>query len=336
MARWTRLLPRIPYWFIVLPCWSAHMGLLSLHILSGKALAQFITNANESRQRPDCRDHLNRTEYLPLLQRSLKFGLKTGLLSLGVFVFEILVFLRVARGSVSLGIAFVPLWIIVAVGILDGLICQSQHGLRVLCWILAFTTMVLTVLKVDAGIDSLRWKLVLAPILAVLGIASVSLIYIVYGHQIGYYRLTESQLTAANLYSLAALLTIVLVVMISEVMPLSRPVEIESRVLVVLLAPLVVALVGMGAWVVSRDEFGRLLLYGGQAAVHPRILRWESGGWTTVQGRGVTTIPMLGEVSFLPLERDQASWLYPCQEDQNSPVEHPYLDGAQQNFILRR
>lgn len=327
------------------------MGLLSLHMLSAQALAQFISNANESRQRPDCRDHLNRTEYLPLLQRSLKFGLKTGLLSLGVFVFEILVFLRVARGSVSLGVAFGPLWVIVAVGILDGLICQSQHGLRVLCWILTFLTMVLTVLKVDyysyggyydaATANSsfllLRWKLVLAPILIVLGIASVTLIYIVYGHQIGYYRLTESQLTAANLYSLAALLTIVLVVMISEVMPLSRPVEIETRVLVVLLAPLVVALVGMGAWVVSRDEFGRLLLYGGQAAVHPRILRWEAGGWTTVQGRGVTTIPMLGEVSFLPLERDQASWLYPCQDEPNlQPEQHPYLDAAQQHFILRR
>jgi hypothetical protein len=138
--------------------------------------------------------------------------------------------------------------------------------------------------------------MVVSPIVTVLSIASATLIYIVYGHQIGYYRLTEAQLTAGNLYSLAALISIVLVVVIGEVIPLARPVEIETRVFVVLMAPLVVVLVGMGAWVVSRDEFGRLLLYGGQAAVHPRRLRWEANGWTSVQGRGVTSIPLFGEV----------------------------------------
>lgn len=348
-ARWTGLLPRIPVWCIVVPCWSSHIGLLVLHVLSAQALSRFIADANAARQQPDSRDHVNRTEYLPLLQRSLKFGLKTGLLSLGFCLFEILVFLRVARGVVSLGVACGPLWAIVAVGILDGLICQSQHGLRVVCWFLLFGAMVLAVLRVDAGWVWIRWQVVVAPVLVVVAIATGTLIYIVYGHQIGYYRLTESQLTAANLYSLAALVTLVLVVMTSEVMPLSRPVEIETRVLMTLLAPLVVSLVGMGAWVVSRDEFGRLLLYGGQAAVHPQILKWEHGkGWTTVQGRGVTVLPMLGEVSFLPLAESQSSCLYPCQQDttttnvattttpqsSSSATGHPYLD-ATQHYILR-
>ena len=344
MARWTRLLPQIPFWFIVLPCWSAHVGLLWLHVLSAKALASFIAEANDSRQRPDSRDHLNRTEYLPLLQRSLKFGLKTGLLSFAVFLFEVLIYIRVARGSISLAAAFTPLWVLVTAGIVDGLICKTQHVLRVLCWILTFCAMVMTVLKVDHGWNGIRWRVVVSPVVTVLSIASCSLIYIVYGHQIGYYRLTESQLTAGNLYSLAALICIVLIVMIGEVIPLSRPVEIETRLFVVILAPLVVALVGMGAWVVSRDEFGRLLLYGGQSAVHPMKLRWESAGWTSVQGKGVTVIPMFGEVSFQPLEKKPiehavemltccSGTCYPYEEDDDettvtdsNKLDHPYLD----------
>jgi hypothetical protein len=268
-------------------------------------LSTFIAEANDSRQRPDSRDQLNRTEYLPLLQRSLKFGLKTGLLSFFVFIFEILIFIRLSRGShsMSLNAAFIPLWILISGCILDGFICRTQHFLRVICWLLSFAAMVLLVLKVDYDCNAIRWRVVVSPVVAVLSIASANLIYIVYGHQIGYYRLTEAQLTAGNLYSLAALICIILVVMIGEVIPLSRPVEVETRLFVVILAPLVVCLVSMGAWVVSRDEFGRLLLYGGQAAVHPMKLRWESKGWTSVQGKGVTVIPMFGEVSFRPLER---------------------------------
>jgi len=95
----------------------------------------------------------------------------------------------------------------------------------------------------------------------------------------------------------------VLVVVIGEVIPLTRPVEVETRLFVVILAPMMVCMVGMGAWVVSRDEFGRLLLYGGQSAVHPKKLRWEANGWNCVQGRGVTIIPMFGEVVYQPLER---------------------------------
>jgi len=340
MARWTRLLPNLPFWFILLPSWLSHVGLFWCHITSAKALSSFIAEANESRQRPDSRDHLDRTEYLPLLQRSLKFGLKTGLISFGIFIFEILIYCRLARNRLSLSICFLPIWIMVFGGIVDGIICRTQHFMRLICWVLVFVAMILLCLKVDYGHDAIRWRMIVSPIVTVLSIASATLIYIVYGHQVGYYRLTESQLTAGNLYSLAALISIVLVVVIGEVIPLSRPVEIETRVFVVLMAPLVVVLVGMGAWVVSRDEFGRLLLYGGQAQVHPRKLRWEAKGWTTVQGRGVTNIPMFGEVSFRPLEQKPTSSLemcacctcYPYEEDEEEMVQyiddvgnHPYL-----------
>ena len=289
----------LPFWFILLPSWLSHVGLFWCHLMSAKALSNFISGANDSRQRPDSRDHLDRTEYLPLLQRSLKFGLKTGLVSFGVFVFEILLYFRLSRGYLSWTFVLLPIWIMVLGGILDGIICKTQQFLRVICWLLLFVSMVLGCMKADYGFQWARWRMVISPILAVLSISSATLIYIVYGHQIGYYRLTEAQLTAGNLYSLAALISIVLMVVVGEVMPLARPVEIETRVFVVLMAPLVVTLVGMGAWVVSRDEFGRLLLYGGQSAVHPRKLRWEKNGWTSVQGRGVTIIPMFGEVRYV-------------------------------------
>jgi hypothetical protein len=306
MARWTRLLPKLPFWFILLPSWLAHVGLFWCHITSAKALSAFIAEANESRQRPDSRDHLDRTEYLPLLQRSLKFGLKTGLVSFGIFIFEILTYCRLAKERLSLTVCFTPIWIIVFGGIVDGIICRTQHFIRVVCWVLVFAAMILLCLKVDSGHDEIRWRMIVSPIVTVLSVASATLIYIVYGHQVGYYRLTESQLTAGNLYSLAALISIVLVVVIGEVIPLARPVEIETRVFVVLMAPLVVVLVGMGAWVVSRDEFGRLLLYGGQAQVHPKKLRWEGKGWTTIQGKGVTNIPMFGEVRYVQATRERA------------------------------
>lgn len=353
-------MPGLPFWFILLPSWVAHCGLLWLHVLSAQALSHFIADANESRQRPDSRDHLNRTEYLPLLQRSLKFGLKTGLLSFVMFLFEILIYVRMAKGTISLSAAFIPLWLLVLGGIIDGLICKTQHFLRVICWVLAFTAMFLTCLKVDYHVDAIRWRIVISPVVAFLSVASGTLIYIVYGHQVGYYRLTESQLTAGNLYSLAALICMVLMIMIGEVIPLSRPVEIETRLFVVILAPLVVCLVGMGAWVVSRDEFGRLLLYGGQSAVHPMKLRWEAKGWTSVQGKGVTVIPMFGEVAFQPLERPFvpqpkprvvemclccSGSCYPYEEEDEETVHltddlasHPYLDPGHSSrpFIAMR
>jgi len=299
MAKWTELIHDLPYWFILLPSWGTHVGLLFCHMKSASALSTFISEANDNRQRPDSTDHLDRTEYLPLLQRSLKFGLKTGLLSFCTFIFEVLMYIRVARGTLPLAVAFIPLWVLVGGGILDGIICKSQHFLRVLCWVLIFTSMILAVLRQDYGMEEIRWRYVVSPIVAVLSISSGTLIYIVYGHQVGYYRLTESQLTAGILYSMAALICIILVILIGELMPLSRPVEIETRFFIVVMAPLVVCLVGMGAWAVSRDEFGRLLLYGGQTAVHPMKLRWEPQGWNSVQSRGVSVIPMFGEVRYV-------------------------------------
>mmetsp|Transcript_6984 Transcript_6984/g.14865 ORF Transcript_6984/g.14865 Transcript_6984/m.14865 type:complete len:590 (-) Transcript_6984:58-1827(-) len=340
MARWINLLSNLPYWFILLPSWLSHLGLFWCHISSAKALSSFIADANESRQRPDSSDHLDRTEYLPLLQRSLKFGLKTGLISFGIFIFEILFYLRLANGKLSMISCFMPIWIMVFVGIIDGIICRTQHILRLISWVLIFTAMVLLCLKLDYHHEEIQWRMIVCPIVMVLSIASASLIYIVYGHQVGYYQLTESQLTAGNLYSLAALLSIVLVVVIGEIIPLNRHVDIATAIFVVSMAPIVVVLVGMGAWVVSRNEFGRLLLYGGQAQVHPRRLRFDANGWTGVQGSGVKNIPMFGEVSFRPLNRTNQNNIelcmcctcYPREEDEediaqhiNDVSHHPYL-----------
>jgi len=296
MARCSQLLPELPFWFILIPSWFSHVGLLWCHVRSAQALSRFISQANDNRQRPDSTDHIDRTEYLPLLQRSLKFGLKTGLLSFCTFIFEVLVYVRIAKGTVTLGACFVPLWFIVVGGMLDGIICKTQSFFRLLCWILVFSSMVMAVMRVDYGFTQLPWEIIVTPIVVVLSFASLALMYIVYGHQVGYYRLTESQLTAGILYSMSALITIVLVVVVAKIMPVNTLVPIETRIFVVIMPPLVVCLTGMGAYAVSRDEFGRLLLYGGQAAVHPMKLRWESKGWNSVITKGVTVIPMFGEV----------------------------------------
>jgi hypothetical protein len=296
MARWTLLLVDVPFWFILLPSWCSHIALLWCHIKSARALSKFIAEANENRQRPDSTDATDRTEYLPLLQRSLKFGLKTGLLSFCTLIFEVLLYVKLATGAISLLLCLAPLWLLIGGSIIDGIVCKTQHFVRVLCWILLFSGMVLIVLRMDYGVEAIQWRIVISPIVAVLSICSGTLIYIVYGHQVGYYRLTEAQLTAGILYSMSALICVVLVVLIGEVLPMSRPVEVETRFFFLITAPLVVCLTGMGAWAVSRDEYGRLLLYGGQSAIHPRKLRWEKDGWTTVQSKGVTNIPMFGEV----------------------------------------
>jgi hypothetical protein len=75
-------------------------------------------------------------------------------------------------------------------------------------------------------------------------------------------------------------------------------------------------------------------------------LRWEAKGWTSVQGKGVTVIPMFGEVSFQPLEKRPAEQAlemltccsgtcYPYEEDDEETTHlnedlglgyHPYLD----------
>lgn len=353
MARWTKLLPDIPYWIILSPAWISHAGLFICHVLSARALSFFITEANENRQRQDSTDHLDRTEYLPLLQRSLKFGLKTGLLSFFIFVFEILLYLKIATGSISLGLALIPIWIIVLGAIFDGTVCKTQHILRLICWILFFFSMVLLVLKVDRRMDIIEWRLVVSPLVGLLGIFSATLIYIVYGNQVGYFRLTEPQLTAGILYSMATLMCIVLVVIVGEVIPIQAPAEIPMRVFVVILAPVIVALVGMGAFVVSRDEFDRLLQIGGQPSVFPMKLRLEPNGWTSVESKGVSVIPMFGEVRYEPLQKSNTESIelcsccacYPYEEDEEVPVQYqpqyqpqdlgtqPYLSEASSHSV---
>ena len=210
MVRWTELVLDLPYWFVLLPSWGSHVGLLWCHISSAKALSRFISEANDNRQRPDSMDHLDRTEYLPLLQRSLKFGLKTGIVSFFIFVFEVLLYIRMAKGSISLGVTFIPVWIFVVGGLLHGLVCKTQHPLKLLCWMLALTSMILATMRVDYGMEDVKWRFIISPLVAILSISSGTLIYIVYGHQIGYYRLTEAQLTAGILYSMAALISVIL------------------------------------------------------------------------------------------------------------------------------
>ena len=270
-------------------------------IKAARALSTFISAANENRQRIDSTDHMDRAEYLPLLQRALKFGLKAGLLSFFLFVFEILYFIRLSLGSdlISLAVAFIPLWIIVGSGILDAIICKSQSMLRLISWLLLLSGMILIVCKVDNLDESLKWRTVFTPIELLLIILSCSLIYIVYGHQIGYYRLTESQLTAGIIYASSSIVSFILVLLFGELLTSNKPMELPIRLFVTLLTPLVVSLVGLGAWAVCRDEFNRLLIYGGQSAVYPKKLIFEGDGWTCVEGKGADIIPLFGEVRYV-------------------------------------
>jgi hypothetical protein len=296
------ILNTIPYWLIFSFSWLSHFGMFLCQIESGRALSVFISDANENRQRQDSTDHLDRTEYLPMLQRSLKFGLKAGCISFCGFLFEILLYLKMAGIShMSLGAVMVPIWIIVTFGILDGIICKTQHWLRVACWMLLWTSMFLAVLRVDYDHTELQWNMIHIPVIMTLAICGSTLSYIIYGHQIGYFRLTESQLTAGILYSMSVLIAIVLLVVMGEVIPLKgHPVELETRLFLVTLAPLTMSLVGVGAWAVSKDEFRRLLQYGGQAAVHPMKLKFdEVRGWNAVESKGVTIVPMFGEVRYV-------------------------------------
>ena len=299
LARYSQLLFALPLYIILLPLWGSHAGLLMSHLASARALSHFIADANENRQRQDSTDHLDRTEYLPLLQRSLKFGLKTGALSLCAFISEVLVYAHLARGDMSLAAALTPVWIVLVGGILDGVLCKTQHLLRLLCWFLAFSSLVLLVMRVDYGMEIIQWRIVVIPIVALLSVSSATLIYIVYGHQVGYFRLSEAQLTAGILYSMAALLCVIVVVAVGQFLPVEGADwewTLDTQLFLVGLGPIVVLLVGAGAWNVSRDEFDRLLRFGGQAAVHPMKLKLEKEGWTALVGSGITVIPMFGEV----------------------------------------
>jgi hypothetical protein len=314
MAKWTGLLHTLPYWIILSPCWLSHASLFACHIYAAKALSAFISQANTNRQRSDSTDHIDRTEYLPLLQRSLKFGIKTGAISLAMFLFEILLFVRLSFGKMNVSVVLMPLWIIVMGGILDGIVCKTQHALRVFSWILLFGFMTLMVLRVDHNVNVLTWRMVFAPLLALLTIASASMLYILQGHHVGYYKLTDSQYAAGILYALSILSAIVLIVLLL-VEDLLRPTLLRTILFMETLAPLTVAIFCLGAYAVSRDEFERLLQYGGQAAVHPKKLVLEKSGWAVVESEGVMWMPMFGEVRYEPLDcrlRSRFLELCPC------------------------
>ena len=299
MARWTGLLPKVTFWFLLLPCWSSHICLIGCHLYSARTLFRFINEANSKRHRSDSTDHIDRVEYLPLLQKALKFGLKTGALSLSLFIFEILLYYRLAFGSLRLIVVFLPIWIIVVFGIIDGIICKTQHISRVFSWLLALSFMVLLVLRFDYDYEEeLRLRVLLGPLATLLAIATLTLIYILYGNQIGYFRLSESQLNAGILYSLGILGAATLCGMFF-IMHMARPNIFEMRVVMVALAPLSVALMGLGAWAVSRDEYDRLLQNGGQSSVQPMKLRLEKSGWSAIESKGATIIPMFGEVRYV-------------------------------------
>ena len=314
MSCWMHVIPVVfPIWIIFLPAWLSHIGLLVCHIQSAKALSQFISNANENRQKPDTTDHLDRTEYLPLLQKSLKFALKAGFIALCGFALEILIYIKVSsagepegdtsHSNLTLSVVLLPVWIIVIGGVLDGLICKTQHWIRVLCWLLLLTSMIMAVLRVDYHLRVLSWRVIILPLVGNLVISGTALVYILYGHQLGYFRLTESQLTAGVLYALSVLVCTVLLVVMGEIVPIQQQVEFETRLFIVMLAPLVMSLFGVGAWAVGKDEFRRLQLHGGQNLVYPKKLRFEPDGWTAVEGRGVANIPMFGEVRYVPCHK---------------------------------
>jgi hypothetical protein len=103
-------------------------------------------------------------------------------------------------------------------------------------------------------------------------------------------------LTASVFYWASSFLAIILVAIMGDAVTLPDLIQLDLLLVTVILAPIVVALVGFGAYFISRDEIERLLKYGGQSAVMPMRLRLETNGWTSVASKGVVTIPMLGDV----------------------------------------
>ena len=319
-ARFLHLLPTLPFWIIFLPSLISHFGVLFVHIRSARNLSRFISDTNDGRQRSDSRDHLDRTEYLPLLQRSLKFGLKTGSLCFLLFIFQLLLYLHLSaeqrnksadQGTFTLNTCLLPVWILVIGGICDGVVCKTQSFLRLVCWSMAFASMSMLVLKLDYGFDEYTWTTILFPVAIILLISGGSLIYVLYGHQLGYFQLTENQYMAGIMYCISIFMMLCLCVVLSEVIPGMIP-DMQTRLFVVILAPLVVGLIGLGAWGVSKDEYKRMLLLGGQQSVHPMRLRLEPAGWTCVESRGVALFPMFGEVSYEPLDYDKTESIEMC------------------------
>ena len=297
-AYFLNLLPHFRYWFIFLPCWMAHGGIFICHVLSFRALSIFISDANENRQREDTTDPFDRTEYLPILQRSLKFSLKMGMISGSMLVFEILIYIRIARESISLSRMLTPVWVIATMGILNGIVCKTQHIVSLFSWILLFVFMMLLILRVDYGFTLIGANAIVTPLMVLLSLVTCIWLYILYGHKVGYFRLTRWQLKAGILYSLGTVISLVSIMLLVNWWS-NYPFDAGMRLFMCILTPLIVALVGFGAWSVNRDEFERLLRFGGQAAVHPMKLRFERNGWTAVEGIGVVSVPMLGDIEYV-------------------------------------
>ena len=215
-ARWTQKIENCPFWVIFLPAWLSHLGLLIMHASSARALSNFIGEANDNRRREDSTDHLDRVEYLPLLQKSLKIGLRTAVLCLTLLVFEILLFIRLEFPSrISLGATYTPLWIVTTVYILNGILCKSQSILYSAVWVLIFASMLMSTLRIDLNVYSVEPYIAIA-VLAMLGVVSGCLIYIVHGHQVGYFKLTDAQLTAGVFYATSSFLAILVVSIMAD------------------------------------------------------------------------------------------------------------------------
>lgn len=208
--------------------------------------------------------------------------------------------------------------------------------------------MILLVLRMDYYESyELDWQMVASPMIVFLAIVISSLVYILYGNRVGYFQLTESQYTAAIFYALGSVggFALIFLFLFSH---LARPNALELRVVMTFLAPLTVVFFGLGAWAISRDEFDRLLQHGGQAAVHPMRLRLERKGWNATESKGVTIIPMFGEVRYEPLDPSQKNKVvelcsccacFPYEEeeepyvmDTEQPPEHPYMADTTQGL----
>ena len=311
-ARWTQKLVNCPYWIIFLPAWLSHLCLLIMHAASARALSKFIAEANDNRRREDSTDHLDRVEYLPLLQKSLKIGLRTAVLCFILFVFEILLFIRLEYPNrISLGATYTPMWFVTTAYIINGVVCKSQSVLYSTVWVLIFASMLMSVLRLDFNVYPVQ-PYIMIDVLALLGVVSGSLIYIVHGHQVGYFKLRDAQLTAGVFYATSSFLAILVVSIMADALSLPDLIQVDLLIVIVLLSPLVVILGGLGVYFVSRDEYDRLLEHGGQNAVVPMELRLEEDGWTSVVGRGTVQIPLFGDVEYEPLGPEAAEAVGPC------------------------
>lgn len=309
MAKWTGLLANIQYWLLLLPCWLSHGVLLLHHIRAMNALSTFISTVNSNRQRTGSSDNTDRSEYLPLFQRSLKFGIKTGTFSLAFFIFEVLLYLYLCKKSISFGTVMLPLWLISVGGIFYGITCKTQHFTMILTWVLFTCFMVLIVLKVDSEIYMLSWKMVFSPLIGFICMSMISLIYIIYGHHIRVFTLTMAQYKAGMFYSASLLCGIILLMLLLSY-DLEQPDSIEVQLFMVVLTCLSVALLSFGAYSVSRDELERLSQYGGQTVVYPKKLRFERHGWNAVDTKGSMLVPMFGEIRYEPLDQNDMNNVY--------------------------